>query len=530
MYLQRFGLRREPFSIAPDPRTLFLSERHREALAHLRFGAQGGGGFVLLTGAIGAGKTTVCRAFLEQLPPHCRVAYVFNPQLSSLELLQTVCEEFGVDVGSPAPSGAKGYIDPLNRFLLERHAAGDHCLLVVDEAQCLAAPVLEQLRLLTNLETDEHKLLQILLIGQPELRDMLARPELEQLAQRVIARYHLGALSAAETAAYVSHRLRLAGWTHALPFDARALAQLHALTGGVPRRINLLADRALLALYARDSERATPALLRQLARELAGNETPATRGRERAWMIGGLLLSSAAVAAAALWWQGSRTASPPTAPQVSAQPAQPAQPAQAASASPAPAAAAATPLNSFANRDAALRALGARWGETALPAEPCAPPPGALRCWSAKLSLPALRALDRPGVLTLVDADGALQTLLLQRLGDDSAELQGADGVPQRWPLLRLANRWSGDYQTLWRAPPTLRDSVPPDASGTLADWLDAQLNAAGVPGSPDRAQRVAEFQRREGLKPDGLAGPLTLMRLAQRADPSEPRLLAAPR
>ncbi|HET7525124.1 MAG TPA: AAA family ATPase, partial [Burkholderiaceae bacterium] len=189
MYAAHFGLKREPFSIAPDPRYLFMSERHREALAHLLYGVRGGGGFVLLTGEIGAGKTTVCRCFLEQVPKRCNVAYIFNPKLTALELLQSVCEEFRIEVHARAAGGAtlKDHVDALNEYLLRMHAAGHNSVLIIDEAQNLSPDVLEQLRLLTNLETNERKLLQIILIGQPELRDMLLKPELEQLAQRVVA-------------------------------------------------------------------------------------------------------------------------------------------------------------------------------------------------------------------------------------------------------------------------------------------------------------------------------------------------------
>ena len=197
MYTNYFNLKQPPFSIAPDPRYLFMSERHREALAHLLYGIGSGGGFVLLTGEIGAGKTTVCRCFIEQVPDNCRLAYIFNPKLSVEELLLTICDEFRIAL-PPASSGAlgvKGYVDAINGYLLDSHAQGNNNVLVIDEAQNLSPQVLEQLRLLTNLETSERKLLQIILIGQPELRTMLAQPELEQLAQRVIARYHLGPLS-----------------------------------------------------------------------------------------------------------------------------------------------------------------------------------------------------------------------------------------------------------------------------------------------------------------------------------------------
>jgi general secretion pathway protein A len=211
MYAAYFGLKHEPFSIAPDPRYLFMSERHREALAHLLYGLGAGGGFVLLTGEIGTGKTTLCRLFLQQIPPDCNVAYIFNPKLTVTELLHSVCEEFRIEVPQAVAHTVKSYVDRLNDFLLQAHAAGRNNVLIIDEAQNLSAEVLEQLRLLTNLETSERKLLQVILIGQPELREMVARPELEQLEQRVIARYHLDALSPAETDQYIRHRMDVAG-------------------------------------------------------------------------------------------------------------------------------------------------------------------------------------------------------------------------------------------------------------------------------------------------------------------------------
>ena len=277
MYAKFFGLKQPPFSIAPDPRYLFMSERHREALAHLIYGLKGGGGFVLLTGEIGAGKTTVCRCFLEQVPPRCNVAYIFNPKLTVHELLKTVCDEFRIPLPPEHPGVArtiKDFIDPLNEFLLRTHGVGQTNVLIIDEAQNLSADVLEQLRLLTNLETSERKLLQIILIGQPELRQMLARPELEQLAQRVIARYHLEALSEAETAQYVAHRLGVAGLGGASPFDAVALRRIHQLARGVPRRVNLLCDRALLGGYATGQARIGVEVIERAAAEVFGPGTP----------------------------------------------------------------------------------------------------------------------------------------------------------------------------------------------------------------------------------------------------------------
>src|SRR5450830_477200 len=313
MYSHHFGLTQDPFSIAPDPRFLFMSERHREALAHLLYGVTGprqaasgtGGGFVLLTGDIGTGKTTICRCFLEQIPADCHVAYIFNPKLTVTELLQSICEEFHIAaaVGSSQPSTAKDYTDALNVFLLQSHTGGQSSVLIIDEAQNLEADVLEQLRLLTNLETSERKLLQIVLIGQPELRTLLARPELEQLAQRVIARYHLGSLSVAETRSYVAHRLAVAGAGAGHPFPPSVFGLMHALTGGVPRRINLLCDRALLGAYVENTAQVTRSILRRAAAEVFGEAAP--RPRRMAPVAASVLLVCAAAGAAGWQW-GSR--------------------------------------------------------------------------------------------------------------------------------------------------------------------------------------------------------------------------------
>ena len=319
MYAKFFGLRHEPFSIAPDPRYLFMSAQHREALAHLLYGLRGGGGFVLLTGEIGAGKTTVCRCFLERVPRRCNVAYIFNPKQTVEELLGSICEEFRIprDDGE-APRSAKQHVDALNDFLLRTHAVGQNNVLIIDEAQNLSADVLEQLRLLTNLETAERKLLQIILIGQPELRGMLARPGLEQLAQRVIARYHLSALSAKETAKYIHHRLIVAGLTRAAPFDRGAVQRIHALSRGVPRRINLLCDRALLGAYASGAAIVDAAIVDKAAREVLQARGPRRVRRRRSsshrWRLPaavalGAVLGAALVAAAGWTLEATRRGS-----------------------------------------------------------------------------------------------------------------------------------------------------------------------------------------------------------------------------
>ncbi len=309
MYKKFFGLKQEPFSIAPDPHYLFMSARHREALAHLLYGVRGGGGFVLLTGEIGAGKTTVCRCFLEQVPRRTNVAYIFNPRQTAEELLESICVEFRIlrNIDSARVPTARDHVAVLNEFLLRTHGVGQNNVLIIDEAQSLSAEVLEQLRLLTNLETNERKLLQIMLIGQPELRDMLARPELEQLAQRVIARYHLDALSSRETAQYIQHRLSVSGLAGALPFDAASVQRVHTHSGGVPRRINLLCDRALLGAYASGKPQVDVAIVDKAAAEVMGQLPPRRRraGERAARRRSALALGLGLVIGAALFGAGS---------------------------------------------------------------------------------------------------------------------------------------------------------------------------------------------------------------------------------
>src|SRR5450756_2640663 len=286
MYQHHFGLAEAPFSIAPDPRYLYLSQRHQEALAHLLYGVNGDGGFVLLTGEVGAGKTTVCRCLLQQIPASCDVAYIFNPRLTVEELLSTICVEFGIAY-PPGNTSIKVFVDCINAYLLDAHAKGRHTVLIIDEAQNLAADVLEQMRLLTNLETNQRKLLQIILLGQPELAAMLERPELRQLGQRIVARYHLGPLTRPEVAAYVRHRLEVSGAKRQL-FPARLMGRLYRLSGGVPRVINVLCDRALLGAYVQSKERVDAATLAQAAREVF--HQPAARRRLlRALAAGGML-------------------------------------------------------------------------------------------------------------------------------------------------------------------------------------------------------------------------------------------------
>ena len=521
MYASYFGLRHDPFSIAPDPHYLFMSERHREALAHLLYGLGGGGGFVLLTGEIGTGKTTLCRLFLEQIPAHCNVAYIFNPKLTALELLQSICEEFRIEV--PASASMKAYVDRLNAFLLAAHAAGRNNVLIIDEAQNLSAEVLEQLRLLTNLETRERKLLQVILIGQPELRAMLARPELEQLAQRVIARYHLDALTPAETEQYIRHRMDVAGLDRPFPFEARALRRIHEATRGVPRRINLLCDRALLGAYANSRPSVDRRTVGQAAGEVFGKApAPALRHRT-AWVLGLGLAAGAGLYAAALRVARDDDVPRPVAavrPATHALPA--ARPASAVAVAVA-AVAAATPAKLLEDEDQAWRELAALWKVEPPQGNACAElAKQQLQCFTKNLNLALIRELARPGIVTLDAQQGAPRYALLTALTRDTATLRAA-GTEQTVTLAALAARWNGEFATLWKAPPgySLRGEPAPQT----IEWMQARLGPGGGETQAPLKERLRAFQLAHGLAPDGQAGPLTFMQLERAAGSGEPRL-----
>ncbi len=551
MYAQHFGLKSEPFSIAPDPRYLFMSERHREALAHLLYGVGGGGGFVLLTGEIGAGKTTVCRAFLEQIPRRCNVAYIFNPKLTVMEMLRSVCEEFGIPgpLEGSSHDTVKGHIDALNEFLLRTHAVGQNNVLIIDEAQNLAPEVLEQLRLLTNLETNERKLLQIILIGQPELREILLQPQLEQLAQRVIARFHLEALSAKETAQYIRHRLGVAGQPDSTLFEAAAAARVHQLTGGVPRRINLLCDRAMLGAYATGQHSVSKAIVDKAATEVFGLEKlprsrrlPAWAGTEGqasmaasmpvwSWALlatSVLMVAGALVSAGQQYHWGPDKDKPKPGKALagasglrpSAQLSMPSASAARLAASATPVATASTPASAAtappsvdirsattvadqlswaaatahpeaARQPHALKALAQHWGVQVTEDDPCkAGTEQGLQCFKSSTGLALIRQLGRPVVLSLVDPQGHEVHALLTALGPSWATVEMA-GQAQTVSLIALSQAWHGDFITWWRAPQGYRQKLVYGSKGPAVDWLAQRLARLGESASPEPGQKL---------------------------------------
>src|SRR5918993_4293843 len=297
MYTSFFGLGEKPFAITPDPRYLFMSERHAEALAHLLYGINEAGGFIQLTGEVGTGKTTVIRSLLEQLPGHAEVALILNPRVTPAEFLLTICEELHLPVPEHGRDSTKSLMDLLGHYLLEAHARGRRVVLIVDEAQNLGPQTLEQVRLLTNLETATTKLLQIILIGQPELRVLLDQADLRQLAQRITGRYHLSPLTRDETAGYVKHRMRVAGAT-AEAFTPGALKEVHRLSNGIPRVINVVCDRALLGAFTREDHRVGAAFVRQAAAEVYGRPVPAPWLR---WATIGAVTAALALVGVGAW-------------------------------------------------------------------------------------------------------------------------------------------------------------------------------------------------------------------------------------
>ena len=545
MYLSFFGLNEKPFSITPDPRYLFLSERHAEAMAHLLYGIKEAGGFIQLTGEVGTGKTTIVRSLLAQIPENAEIALILNPRMTAPEFLLTLCEELGIGVPDSAAGSLKDLVDILNDYLLRAHAAGRRVVLVVDEAQNLAPDVLEQVRLLTNLETNTQKLLQIILIGQPELRELLDRSELRQLAQRITGRYHLDPLSAPETVAYVRHRLRVAGTTSEI-FSRRALQKIHRLSGGVPRVINILCDRALLGGYSLDRHRVTTTLVRQAGSEVFGRHTARPW---IAWSGAAAALLLLAGGSLALWrfapagWlsPGDPVAAhghtvPVPAPAPGPRPATPASTVTHPAQRPQSLDRLLSQYGAETTSQAAYARLFALWG---LPdpgtTDPCrqAAQHG-LSCLKSQGSLGQLRLYNRPAILVLTDTSGHTFHVVLRQLRRTHATLQLGPS-PSRVGLGALSRDWVGEYVMLWRPADGSLRILSQGMSGAGVRWLRTSLqHLEGVqPTGPANnvydgslVRLVRRFQRTHGLAVDGVAGIETQVAVSGAlAQPHTPRL-----
>lgn len=545
MYKEYFGLKEEPFSIAPDPQFLYMSERHREALAHLIYGMKADSGFVLLTGEVGTGKTTVCRCLLNQIPEHSEVAFVLNPKLSVPELLATICDELGISypVGT---SSIKIFVDQINLFLLDAHSQGKRTILIIDEAQNLSIEVLEQIRLLTNLETSKRKLLQVIMLGQPELNHLLARPELRQLAQRVTARYHLEPLSRHELVAYLTYRLAVAGVERPL-FPKATINRLYRLSGGIPRLINLICDRALLGAYARGESLISPKLLAAAAAEVFGKTKDVSPwfGRLTLGLLVAVVVLVGGVGVYSMMpmiWQEPVTRisiqrSDETALDAELSSVEPPLiEIPAMEEVPIPAVNWPGSAPKAHSRDLAFKALLALWGHVQPPDSdvPLDVPHFGLEFLEERGSFARLRQLNHPAVLRLADPEGEdVFYVTLTALDEETATLViGSDIL--RVPMATLMNQWLGDFTLLWQPPPGYQRVLRAGDEGITVLWLEqrlAELAGRDIREFPElyfdqtMEADVRQFQREENLAPDGLVGPNTLIRLNARSESEQPRL-----
>jgi general secretion pathway protein A len=537
MYTNFFGLNEKPFSITPDPRYLFMSEQHGEALAHLVYGVTESGGFVQLTGEVGTGKTTLVRTLLlNQMPDNADVAVVLNPQITVQEFLLTICEELGIAVPEHK-HGIKALTDALNQHLLSAHAAGRRTILIVDEAQNLAPAVLEQVRMLTNLETAKQKLLQIILIGQPELRELLDRNDLRQLAQRITGRYHLEPLTREESAQYVEHRLRVAGALGEV-IDSAAKKEVFRLSQGVPRLINVICDRALLGAYSQESRIITKRLIKRAAAEVAGELDRSPTISRMAIALG---LVGIAVVVASIWSVTQESGSvgtieDPVASQapVIEMPVTPAAELPREENSNDSVAAPETPLASLSEelalsgelttRDFAFASLFELWGleYTSGSQAGCSQAVAAgLACLNQRGSWNGLRQLNRPAILTIIGNDGDSHELVLTAIHDDSAELS-IGGVAVTHPVSEITALWFGEFSLLWRPPFGVPVSLSPGSRGAEVLWLRQSFADIDERYVSDIVESdvydtnlqviVREFQRDHRLAVDGLVGQQTLI------------------
>lgn len=531
MYKEHFGLRELPFSIAPDPRFLYLGDQHREALAHLIYGINSEGGFVLLTGEVGTGKTTVCRCLLEQLPEQTDIAFIYNPKLTVEELLASICDELRISY----PGGTKSikvFIDTINSYLLENFSKGRKTVIILEEAQNLSAEVLEEIRLLTNLETNRQKLLQVIMVGQPELRDMLLKSELRQLSQRITARYHLEPLKKNEVGPYVNYRLETAGANSRL-FSGLLMDDIYRFSKGIPRLINLICDRSLLGAYVQGKDCVDKKTLLKAVREVFGEHDIRIRGREPIkWAALILLLIVCGTVLAAVYYnRGPKL--------MTAQQAVASKPKEAA-----PAVAqfdtidwpSALPVEK--SKSMAYEALLKEWGlasQNKSSGAACEQVVAkGLRCLAGKMSFDKLISLNRPAVIKLGDGKGGAYYAALKTINGDSARCI-VGGEPRNVHLQEIKKRLHGDYLILWRTPRGYKGILYPGDRSPVVAWLENKLAAIQGRKPPDTenmlyhemlVNHVKKFQTDEGIPSFGFVGPWTIIHLNNKTGSDEPELM----
>ncbi|MGB0458801.1 MAG: AAA family ATPase [Porticoccaceae bacterium] len=562
IYQQYFALNCEPFSIVPDPGFLYPSSQHRQAVAHLKYGLDREGGFVLLTGEVGTGKTTLTRTLLKRLPAHVRVAYVLNSTLEVTDVLASICQELSVELPqSSETSLSKNCIDALNADLIAAHSEGKKTLVVIEEAQNLSPEVLEILRLLSNLETATHKLLHILLVGQPELLETLAQKNQRQLNQRVVARFHLLPLAKADVANYVNHRLHHAGANRVI-FDNAAMGKLFKLTKGVPRLINLICHHALLAAYATGAKTVSAKLVKKAAKEIFDTQLPAKKSSKK-WLVALLIAGIFAVLIAEQYKANIPEIEseeveiideiePQTAQQVEALfevvesgeiLIQPSKQSVLPLIEPEPIAVqgqdkdqstVATAVNS--NTFAELFAIWSIEVEPLFSEEEVFALAAINNMGAEKLSksnIDALLSIDRPGIIWIAEDNGRLKSYLLLALDAESVQLKSGDNS-HRETLQWFAERWNGAFLFLWYSPSEIESLRLGDQNPLALNWLQSQLqliNSNYLPLITDGnyteiiRDTVLEFQKQQGIRADGVVGRQTIMKLNQLAKPSIPTL-----
>ena len=537
MYLRYFGLNKAPFSITPDPAFVFLSLRHRDALAHLLYGIGkgGSGGFVQLTGEVGTGKTILCRCMLEQIPEGTRIALLLNPLVTPRELLAAISEELGIDISETSDS-TRLLVDRLNRYLLDAHARGERVVVVIDEAQNLSPEALEQVRLLTNLETTKEKLLQIVLLGQPELRELLQRRNLRALAQRITARYHLSPLGPKDTHLYIRHRLQVAG-AQRNPFRRSAMSALYRRSQGIPRLINIIADRSLAAAYAKERADVTAAMVHEAANEVQLGERQVKHQRWP-WL-------AAAVAALAVVALGLATfmdirfpadISPVETSPGQAEKVQPIEQAAATESRASPVAPNITPALDSAwlenHQQEVWQELADIWhdnGAADAVRAACNGENGrGYACLHDRGNWSKIKRLDLPVVLVL---QGDYPSRLLLRGMDEDRLLIGGSVQPLTVTRNVVDSRWLGSYLVAWPQAPGWPAEVSRGDNGAAAATIIEMAARVDVPYQGGQSFDASfelwlrSFQMRNGLEPDGIVGRRTLLYL-MTASIDEPRLL----
>lgn len=534
MYHNYFGLREQAFSIAVNPRYLYMSQQHKEALAHLLYGVKGGG-FVLLSGEVGTGKTTIIRCLLERLPDATDIAIVMNPMDDAIQMLCTICDELGVNYNKEQLN-QKSLTDALNQFLLENHRKGRNTVLLIDEAQRLSAEALEQIRLLTNLETTTQKLLQIILVGQPELNETLAQPRLRQLSQRITARSHLHSLTPLETQAYIAHRLEVAGLPEGRnPFPAKIVRKIHQFSGGIPRLINIVCERTLIGAYGHNKPIVDTQIFNLACSEVSGSmpRNPARLGGLDWQGAPGIAAAGAVVAiaiiAATLWLWPERqsatpaqTQNPPTAVASTASATLPPTPEPTIAPTTTPATRPGYLISSYTEAQAQLLShLGYKlsydthpcWELTAKRVE----------CTTDNIeNWQQLATINRPAVLILTTPERFAAHAVITGLNANEAELLDTQGEPVRVPLAQLGPLWTGRIMYVWTRPDGFSEPLALGQRSPTILWLAQQfaiLDSKATPLTDERfsaplRERVKIFQRNQGLVDDGIVGAQTLMKV----------------